>query len=75
MNRIGFVQPKGSPAMSIFYDALDSCTPYKVYLEFYDTGKYGYPTRRKKLVVKYSDLASCGCVMSDYMREHNEERR
>lgn len=68
MTKIGFIQAAGKPEMTIYYDKKATVNPYRVYIEWYDG------TRHKKLLAKYADLFSCGCMVQRYTEMYNEER-
>ena len=74
MTKIGFVSPKGFPALCIYYDEKAKKNPYRVYHEWKEIGPYGLRSRRK-LVAQYADLLSCAYVIIDYCRKNNEEGR
>lgn len=38
--------------------------PYRLYESYYDYNRYNQPTKRRKLIQKYCDLASClNCII------------
>ena len=46
-------------------DTQTKYNPYRLYLVYPDKDKYGYPTRHRKLLVKYQDMTSIICHIRD----------
>lgn len=47
------------------YDDGEKYNKYKLYRIWTDTNKYGYPSKHRKLIVKYADFKSILCHMRD----------
>lgn len=70
MTKIGSIHAAGHPVMVIYYDDKADRNPYRVCLEWYEAGR-----KKRKQIERYADLNSCGEVMLNYTRIHNEEKR
>ena len=73
MRKIGSIEVKGIEA-TIYYDDKAKTNPFRLYAEYYDIGKYDYPTKHKKLIQKYGDLASCTAHIHNFVMKNNVER-
>jgi hypothetical protein len=74
MMKIGFIQPKGLAAMVIYYDSNAKNNPYRVVSEWNELTTAGI-RKRRRIIAKYADLASCGIQLYHYTMAHNEEGR
>ena len=74
MKKIGEIAPAKGPKMVIYYDPKVQCNPYKVCLVWNELTEHGLRQRRK-LLIRYADLVSCGCLMMEHIRKYNEEGR
>lgn len=76
MRKIGYIQPKGSAALVIYYDEKQKHNRYALYAEGYsmETGD-PYPKMHKRLLRRYADLHSCVAVIERYILDHNEDGR
>ena len=74
MTKIASISPKGVPHMVVYYDKEAKQNPYRVYLEWCEAGEHGN-RQRKKQIMRYADLGSCGALIAQYAIRHNEEGR
>lgn len=74
MTKIAEIRPSGVPKMVVYYDDKAKNNPYRIYAEGYELTNYGLRKRRKQ-VNRYADLFSCALAMTQYAKEHNEEKR
>lgn len=75
MKKIGEIAPAKGPKMVIYYDDKVKVNPYRVYLVWEEMTEHGWPAQRRKQIDRYADLLSCGILMMEHIRKHNEEGR
>lgn len=75
MNKIADIKALAGH-FEIYYDKSVKENPYKIYLKDYAYNQSaGRWMERRKLQIKYADLASCLTWLRDYMYWHNEYHR
>lgn len=58
--------------LAIYKVKEDMYNPYHLYMEFvYVDDKHSYPTKHKKLIAKYGNLASCTSYIHDYVMKND----
>lgn len=64
MRKIGYINPAtiGFNPIAIYYDEKDKYNKYKVYMEYYTSGKH------RRLLDKYADLRSAVAYVNDYLK-------
>jgi len=74
MHKIGEINPKNGKKMVIFYDDKVKLNPYRVYLTWNELTDHGCYARRRQ-IARYANLHSCGLLMAEHTRVHDEEAR
>ena len=73
MNKIGSQRTNGGN-ITIYRDEKAKVNPYRLYVEaYYNDGKHEWPTKHKKLIAKYGNLASCTAHIHNYVMQNDEE--
>ena len=61
----------GGGTVTIYHDLMDGMNPFRIYVEtYYQDDKHGYPTKHRKLVAKYANLASVTAAIHNSVMEY-----
>ena len=64
----------GGGTVTVYHDFMDGVNPFKLYIEnFYQDDKHSYPTKHRKLVAKYADLASVTAAIHQSVLKYEQE--
>lgn len=75
MIKIGFLNFRNSGNLVVYYDEKAKINPYRIYMETYYIDKHEYPTKHRKLIERYANLASCTAHIHNFTIQHDEEKR
>ena len=61
----------GGGTVTIYHDFNDGMNPFRIYVEtYYQDDKHSYPTKHRKLVAKYANLASVTAAIHNSVMEY-----
>lgn len=61
----------GGGTVTVYHYLMENVNPYRIYVEtYYKDDKHSYPTKHKKLVAKYANLASVTAAIHNSVMEY-----